>query len=168
MTRKLVFTLTLMVLMAALFVSVPAARADSLTLTFSPAFISTTPGGTYSVTANLFAPTSNTGAIWLNGVSATPNAPFITADASDFFVSTPFFLNAGESASFNIDVAIGNVSYGSYGKYPVFVNIQGGATAADQAVIASAPFQVQVPEPASMMLLGAGMMGLAGMIRRKR
>src|ERR1035437_6365817 len=93
MTRKLVLTLSMLVLTAALLLSVPAA-ADSITLTLAAPNQIGSFGSTVSFTATVSAPSTNTAAIFLNGDSFNVDSPLAVDDTG--FFSFPLSMNPGD------------------------------------------------------------------------
>ena len=164
---KYKLTLAVMTLLLAIGL-MPAALADTLNFTLTQSLLGAHPGNTVTFEATVSAPNSNTGDIFLNGDSA--NLGTLTVDDDDFFLNAPFFLAPGQTATFDIfSVAIPlGTPMGTYGG---FFEILGGADGGGhEHRSAPSPFSVAVatPEPSSFMLLGSGLAGLVGMVRRKR
>jgi hypothetical protein len=171
MNRKLTLVVSLMMLMAAVLLSAPIARADALSVTItSPVY--GRPGDVVSI----FATITNIGpdTAYLNGdsFSLAGSGTVFSVDDTPFFTNAPFFMASGDSIMINIlDVTIQQTA--TLGTYNGLFWILGDTI--DQGGLdnlngdAGSPFQVQVvPEPASMLLLGTGLTSMIGAIRRKR
>ena len=162
-------TLAVMTALLTIGLSAAVAHADTVTFTLSnpTQSISGQAGGTltYEVTAS--APASNGAAVNLNGDAFNVGGP-LTVDDTDFFADAPFFLNPGDSDSFDLFAV--NVPAGTIpGSYSGFFSVVGGAPGDLTDVLGTVNFvAVVTPEPGSFILLGTGLSGLVGMVRRKR
>ena len=165
MNKKLVLTLTMMVLTAALLLSVPAA-ADSINLVLAAPVQTVLVGSTVSFTATVTAPTTNGATIFLNGDSFNVDAPLILDDFP-FVFGFPLSMSPGDS--FTGLLFIVDAPTGPRGSYFGNFQILGGSDGSALDPISNVtPFQVDVvAEPGSMLLLGTGSMALFGALRRK-
>jgi len=172
MNRKLAWTLTLIVLMAVMIITEPAARADVVNFNLSSTKFVGSPGQTVNFSGTISAPGTNTGNIDLLGLDITfgdnlggPWLAFNNIDSTPFF-GLPEFLNPGVSLlnvllfTATIDPTALPVS----GTLKVTL-VSADAAGGDVSTMAVAGAQV-VPEPASLSMFGT-LIGLAIMIRRR-
>ena len=145
------------------------AQADSLNFTLqSPTQQVSANGGTLSFIATLFAPSSNTAPIYLNGFGYNVAAP-LTLDGAAFN-NTPYYLSPGDSYSselFTVNAPSGT----AVGDYAGTYTLYGGADSSSYDPIGTQSFVVHVtpaPEPSTwaLMILGFGMAGCT--LRRRR
>ena len=139
-----------------------AAYADTVAFTLTnpvqPVLVST--GGTLTFDATVFAPITNTGDVFLNGVSINATNPLIWND-NDFFNNFPFFLTPGESFTGDI-FTITAPSGIPFGTYLGSVTLQGGSDGNAEGTLGTKSFSDNaVTYPSSIMLLLTGMAGLA-------
>ena len=169
MNRKLVHTLFLMVLMAMIALSASVARAD-LIVTLDNPIQKGFPGDTLKFTGTL---TATEDISFIIGAACTVNSPFMSCNPDPFVANAPFFMSAGQStASFemfdvtlsNAPIPLGDVALFFYVDY---LDANGNPPAPGQNPSVNVTVTT-VPEPASMLLLGSGLSGLVGVIRRKR
>lgn len=162
------FRLSLFVLAAASLLSIPA-YADSITLTLTNPiqFGSGSLGSSLSFDATVAAPNTNGAPVFLNGDSFNVDAP-LTLDDDGFFLGFPLSLSPGQSFSgllftvFLPTMTANAIYNGSF-------EILGGPNGGSANDLANVTFQVNtVPEPTTILMLGAGLPGLVAMMRRKR
>jgi hypothetical protein len=150
-----------------LFFLVPAAHADTVTLTLADPIQSTLNGGTFSFVATVSAPLTNTGVENLNGDTFSVDSP-ATLDASGYLNDSPLSLDPGQSYTgtlFTVTIP----SLLSAGYYGGTFSITGGPDVSSDDVLATVSYDVNVtPEPASWLLLGTGMVGLAALGMRRK
>jgi len=162
-------TLAVMTVLLTIGLSPAVAYADTVTFTLTNPTQHTggSAGGTltYDVTAS--APLNNGAAVFLNGDGFNLGLP-LTIDDSDFFADAPLFLNPGDSDTFDmftVTVPAGTTP----GNYSGFFSVLGGAPGDLTDVLGTVDFvTVVTPEPGSFILLGSGLAGLVGVVRRKR
>ncbi|HZL29048.1 MAG TPA: PEP-CTERM sorting domain-containing protein [Acidobacteriaceae bacterium] len=161
-------TIAAMTLLLTLGLSSAAACADTVIFTLNPSTLSGHPGDTVTFTATVSAPVSNGADIFLSGPAFSLGGP-IVIDSGDFFNNAPFSLSAGDSSVFDIFTAM--IPLGStMTTFGGSVQMEGGADFGALGNIGDpVNFAVVVtPEPSSFLLLGSGLVGLVGVLRRKR
>jgi PEP-CTERM motif len=168
------YKLTLAVMTVGLAIgAMPAALADSLNFALIQSALSAPPGNTLTFAATVSAPITNGADIYLNGDSYYLST--LVINDNDFFANAPFFLAPGHSSTFDIFTV--RIPAGTpVATYPGFFEILGGASGSASNTLGNVDFSVTVtpdsvtatPEPSSFMLLGSGLAGLAGVVRRKR
>jgi hypothetical protein len=166
--KSATFTLSLFVLAAASLLSVPA-YADTITLTLIDPiqYGGNSLGSSLSFDATVAAPITNTADVFLNSDSFNVDAP-LSMDDSPFLSGFPFSLSPGQSFN-GLLFTVFLPTTTSNAVYNGFFEILGGADGNTFNNLANVQFEVTtVPEPTTILLLGAGLPGIAAMIRRKR
>jgi hypothetical protein len=147
------------------------AFADTISLTLTDAVQTASAGSTVSFFATVSAPGTNGGTEFLNGDSFDVALPLVL-DQSGFLAGFPLSLDPKDSFSgllFSINLP-SNVASGPYtGSFEIL----GGADGSALDNLGSVDFEVNVaptaspvPEPGSLMLLAAGLPGVAFLVQR--
>lgn len=166
MMRKFPFSFMFLMLTAALISTMPA-FADTLDLSLATPIGYGVPGATVSFYATVDAPITNSGTIFLNGDSFNV-AGNLFLDDSGFLNNFPFQLDPGQSltgllfeVALPMQTPIGIFYNGNF-------EILGGSNDGVTDTLATADFKVSpTPEPSTILLLGSGLLAMAGAVRRK-
>jgi hypothetical protein len=154
-----------------------AAKADSITITLTDAFLTVPSGGT----ALFDATVTNTTPDWvyLNGAEVSIDAPLTPNDVDFvdyFYVNFPLYLTESRDPNDTFgpaDIFAVNIPAGTpNGVYGGEFDILGGPTPDDLNVVGTVDFDVQVagtttPEPNSFLLMGTGLLLLGAVAGRK-
>jgi hypothetical protein len=173
MMKKVVRTismLALFVLPATLLFS-SRAFADSISINLTDPVQSGTARSTVSFSATVTAPDTNKGTVFLNGDSFDVTTPLVLNDSG--FQGSPLSLDPGDSFSGEL-FSFALPSDLPTGQYIGSFEILGGADGGAQDTLGTVNFQVDVaptvsavPEPESLMMLAAGLPGVAVLVQRK-
>ncbi len=171
MSRKLASILGLLALTVAMLLLTPTVKADSIIATLTPSTLSTGPGTTVHFTGTIAPGPGNGAPIFLNGDSLGAVPAGLTGDDTPFFtdfVFGHFEIDPGDApfagGFFDIFVSLNQ----PVGAYSGTFDILGGPGLAYMNVLATVNYTVNVtPEPSSILVLGTGLTGLAGVVRRK-
>ena len=162
---KLKMTLAVAALLT-IGLSSAAAYADTVNFTLTNPFVTVAESGgnlvpgSFTFQATVSAPSSNGGAVFLNGDSFNVTAP-VTLDDSDFFANFPLFLNPG--TTFTGDLFVLTIPPGTLASvYQGTFTLEGGANGGSQDPLGTVNFSAApTPEPSSILLLLTSMGGLA-------
>jgi hypothetical protein len=124
-------------------------------------------GSSLSFNATVAAPSTNSADVFLNEDSFNVDAP-LTLNDDGFFLGFPLSLSPGESFT-GLLFTVFLPTTTSNAIYDGSFSILGGPDGASANDLADVQFEVNtVPEPTTLLMLGAGLPGLVTMIRRKR
>ena len=166
MKRKILFALAASLFTVALS---GIALADTVTFTITNPNQTTARGATLSYTATVFAPSTNTGNEYLNGLAFTVSpANTFTINTDPFLNNFPFFLTPGQSYT-NLLFTLLVPPTSTISPFIGSVSLLGGATGSSNGTLGTAAFTTTVtPEPSSLLLLGSGLLSGVGLYRRNR
>jgi PEP-CTERM motif len=160
-----------MFLVAIALLSASLAHADTLTFSLtSPNQDVPVTGGTVTYDATVSAPASNVAAVFLNGDSFNVTSP-ITLNDSDFFNDFPLSLAPGTSFTGDL-FALTAPSGTSPADYLGTFTLLGGANGNVSNTLGTVDFSLTAnvattPEPSSVALLATGLLGMAGVVRKR-
>lgn len=169
MTRALTLAATLVTIT----LSIPAAHADSVTITLDqPLQITHAGDTTVNFKATITADPGNSGDIYFNTDSYNVDSPF-TVDDIGLFLNFPYPISAGQSFDgvlFTINMP-GSQSDGTYlGSFSILGGSDGGSLDSLGSVnfeIDQVPAVTSVPEPGTLLLCSTGLATLLGAATRR-
>jgi hypothetical protein len=155
--------MTILMTAAGVLAQQGTARADMLTITFLDAEPEGLQGETVSFIGTITAASSNTGDVYLNADALNLNGLF-TLDDTPFFLNAPLFMAPAQIYTGVLFTVMVNKA-APLGTYSGVFSILGGDQVDPGAlnqISNSAAFAVNVvPEPASLLLLGSGLIAWA-------
>ena len=145
----------------AVLLTVSPAAADTIQFSLASPNQTAKTGDVVSFTATIGAPNSNLLALFLNSDSHTEDLG-LTVDDNPFLFNFPLSMSPGDSTTailFNATIT------GGPGVYSGFFDILGGSDSSSFNLLGSTQYTVtvtSVPEPATIPLMAAGLLGLLG------